>query len=103
MISRSMLTAPVTLPFRVEQRSGVGANRTPAAVRALCDRLCTAHGLPSFNVTRHRTLIVRQGRAVGPIQPPCHAPLIAAEFRHATRELHRGLVEVSDFPVRIVV
>src|SRR5215471_9585019 len=33
---------------------------------------------------------------IWPIEPPCHAPLIAANFGRATRELHSSLIKRSN-------
>ena len=73
------------LAFGIAQRRRIGNERHAAAVRALGDGFGVADRTAFLERHRHRTLVVRQRRAVRPIKLPGHAPFVAAERRACGR------------------
>jgi hypothetical protein len=80
----------------VPQGGRIGQEAHPGAVRPFRDGLDPAHRPPFLERHRHRALVVRQGSAVRPEQPPRPAPLAAADLRTAAPQVGGGLVVVGD-------
>ncbi len=83
-------------PGGVIERGGKGHERHALAVRPLGNGFAAAHHALFLQGDRHRALIVRQRRAVQPVQPPRTAPLIAVQSRPVAPQCHRRLVEIGD-------
>ena len=99
--SISMLTAPTSLPDAIAQRRRVGHERHARAVRPLGHRFDAAHRLPGLQGDRHRAFVVRQRRAVRPVQLPGAAPFALADLGMAAPQLGGRLVVEGDAPVGV--
>src|SRR5262252_10061263 len=80
---------------RIEQRCWIGDEKNARAVRSLSYRFYTTDRLSLMQRHRHRALIVRQRRAIWPVELPGPAELALAELG-ATRG--RGLVVEGQAP-----
>src|SRR5262249_8318324 len=88
---------------RSDQRAGVVAQRgrirhktDAAAIGSLEDCLFAANRPVLPDRLRHRTLLMRQWRAVAAIEAPSEAPLVDAQLRFAAGKLGSGSVAEGD-------
>ena len=96
VMSTSMLTAPMVRPAVVVQRRRIRDERNQGPVRPLGDRFHAADRPVLPERHRHRALVVRQRRPVGPVQLPRAAPLARPEDRTMAPQRGSGFVEIGD-------
>ncbi len=80
----------------VAQRRRVRLQPKTGAIGPLGDDLLSSNQLAGLECNRHRALVVRQRRSVGPKQLPRHAPTIAAELGCASRYFDCRVIEVRE-------
>ena len=79
----------------VEQRCGIGREPDAHAVGALGDGFGSLDDAALLQGDRHGALVVRHGTAVGVVELPGHAPVVAAELGSAAGEGHAGGIEMG--------
>src|ERR1700756_659802 len=80
----------------IEQRRWERDEGNTRAVRPLGNRFDTADRTALLQRDRHRTLIMRERRAVRKIKLPGHAPFVVAQKWCSASEVDGGLVEIGN-------
>ena len=85
----------------IEQRCRIGDERNPRAVRALGYRFHATDRSPLTQCHCHRALVMRQRRAIRPVEFPGTAELALAKLGAAAPKLGRSLVVKGEAPLSV--
>jgi len=88
-------------PGCVKQRRRIGDERNPRTIRALGHRFHATDRSPLTQCQCHRALVMRQRRAIRPVEFPGTAELALAKFGAAAPKLGRSLVVKGEAPFSV--